>query len=83
MSEGQLMHIKSDGETLLVSGLPSNETIEWEMGTHYGYIHNSVGRIVDQFSFSWEKNKPSMLDFTEALQNWIEYYWAEWELAQA
>ena len=78
-----MLRMKSDGNTYVLTGLPFGETIEWVKGSHTAHCVNGGGRVVDQFSFSWEKNKPSMLDFTEALQNWIEYYWAEWELAQA
>ena len=46
-----------------------NETVQWE-GGHYAHIKNATGGI-EVFSFAWEKNKPTQLDFTEALENWI------------
>ena len=78
-----MLRITSDGETLTLHGLPFGETIEWDKRTHYAYCYNGGGRMVDQFSFAWEKNNPTMLDFTEAAQNFISYYFEENEYADA
>jgi len=43
--------------------------VTWE-GTHYAYVRFPDG-FQDLFSFAWEKNKPTQLDFTEALEGWI------------
>jgi hypothetical protein len=78
-----MLKMKSDGNTFVLTGLPFNETIEWVKGTHTAHCVNGAGRIVDVFTFSWEKNKTTMLDFTQAAQNFIEYYFEEKEYANA
>ena len=75
------LHIQTDRDTVTMTGLPYGEHVEWVKGTHTAYVHSGSGRIVDAFSFSWEKNSPTMLDFTESLHTWLDYYWEEWELA--
>jgi len=71
------LQLRSDGETITVYGLPMDETIEWDKRTHYAYCYNGGGYMVDSFSFAWEKNNPSMLDFQLALHNFIDYYFEE------
>jgi hypothetical protein len=78
-----MLRITSDRDTLTLHGLPFGETIEWLKGTHYAYCYNGGGHIVDEFSFAWEKNKTNMLDFMEAAQNFITYYFEENEYAGA
>ena len=82
MKGKHMLKMKSDGNTFVLTGLPFGETIEWNKRTHYAYCYNG-NKIVDSFSFAWEKNNPSMLDFTEAAQNFIEYYFEEKEYANA
>ena len=72
-----MLKMKSDGNTFVLTGLPFNETIEWVKGTHTAHCVNGAGRVVDVFTFSWEKNNTTMLDFTQAAQNFIEYYFEE------
>lgn len=52
--------------------------ITWSKGGHYAnistpnYHHNfETWSNIDCFSFAWEKNRTSMLDFTTALESWI------------
>lgn len=45
--------------------------IEWN-GGHYGNVFCD-GREVDVFSFAWEKNHPSAIDFVDAAISHIEY----------
>jgi len=78
-----VLKMKSDGNTFVLTGLPFNETIEWVKGTHTAHCVNGAGRVVDVFTFSWEKNKTTMLDFTQAAQIFIEYYFEEKEYANA
>ena len=76
-----MLRMKSDGNTFVLTGLPFGETIEWVKGTHTAHCVNGAGRVVDMFSFSWEKNKPTMVDFLSSAQSFIEYYFEELELA--
>ena len=45
-------------------------TIEWN-GAHYGRVFALDGFEVDVFSFAWEKDEPTQLDFTTALERWL------------
>jgi hypothetical protein len=42
--------------------------VEWERGSNYAYLE---GYVI--FSFSHHKKVTSQLDFTVALQEWMEY----------
>ena len=42
--------------------------VEWEVGSNFAYLEGYV-----MFSFAWHKNVTSQLDFTVALQEWMEY----------
>ena len=42
--------------------------VEWEWGSHFAYLEGYV-----MFSFGWNKKVASQLDFTVALQEWMEY----------
>ena len=42
--------------------------VEWERGSNYAYLEGFV-----MFSFSHHKKVTSQLDFTVALQEWMEY----------
>jgi hypothetical protein len=72
-----MLKMKSDGNTFVLTGLPFDETIEWHRGAHYAHCYSSSNRIVDSFSFAWEKNTTSMLDFTQAAQSFITYYFED------
>ena len=76
-----MLRMKSDGNTFVLTGLPFGETIEWVKGTHTAHCVNGAGRVIDVFTFSWEKNKTNSIDFLDAAKNFIEYYFEELELA--
>ena len=76
-----MLRMKSDGNTFVLTGLPFDETIEWVKGTHTAHCVNGGGRVVDVFTFSFEKNKPTMVDFLSSAQSFIEYYFEEKEYA--
>ena len=78
-----MLTMTTDRDTVTIHGLPFGEHIEWLKKTHYAYCYNGGGHIVDEFSFAWEKNKTTMLDFMEAAQNFITYYFEEKEYANA
>lgn len=64
------MRIYSKGDSLIACPGPAFGVIEWVKGTHTANVYlDNDGR--DVFTFAWEKNKPSMLDFTSALQTWM------------
>lgn len=44
--------------------------IQWN-GSHYGRVFDYFGNEFDCFSFAWEKDKPSALDFTTAADAYI------------
>jgi len=76
-----MLTMKTDRDTATIEGLPMGEYIEWVKKTHYAYCYNGGGRIVDQFSFAWEKSNPNMADFLDAATNFIDYYFEEKEYA--
>lgn len=76
-----MLKMKSDGNTYVLTGLPFGETIEWVKGTHTAHCVNGAGRVIDVFTFSFEKNKPNSLDFLDAAKGFIEYYFEENEYA--
>ena len=45
-------------------------TIEWN-GGHYGRVNLPDGSR-DYFSFDWEKNRPTALDFTTAVVSYLK-----------
>ena len=51
----------------------NGHTFEWIKGSHTVNISGLTPRDIDCFTFAWEKNRPSMLDFTTALQTHLEY----------
>ena len=63
------MQIISNGERMLA--LTDSHTIEWYIGSHTANVKGN-GRDIDCFTFAWEKNKTSMLDFTTALVSYLE-----------
>lgn len=42
----------------------------WVKGSHYAGIWNE-GIEIDCYTFAWEKNRASMLDFTTALVSYL------------
>ena len=68
------MQITSSAD-YMTAHLPNDIGVVWHKGSHYANIYegwNSTNPI-DCFSFAWEKNLTSQLDFTSALQSHIEY----------
>jgi hypothetical protein len=51
----------------------NSTTIVWDGRTHYAYCFDKFGHMIDMFSFAWEKNTPSQLDFTDAANNFFGY----------
>lgn len=69
------MHIYSDDFEL--TAVTDTLIIKWWKGSHTAGVFVKddpyVGIPHDVFSFAFEKNQTSMLDFTSALQNYLEY----------
>ena len=59
----------------MVAHLPNDIGVVWFKGSHYANVYDGWGSVnnVDCFSFSFEKNETSMLDFTTALESWMNY----------
>lgn len=64
------MQIISNGERMLA--LTDTLTVEWYIGSHTANVTSTRGDM-DVFTFSWDKNTTHMLDFTSALQNYLDY----------
>lgn len=66
------MRIDSNGDTL-VATLPESVGVVWNRGSHYANVYSGweSHNPINCFSFAWEKNYTSMLDFTTALENYI------------
>jgi hypothetical protein len=67
------MRIISNGSTLVALLDNDKGRIEWHKGSHYADIFDAQGKVQDPFSFGWEKNTTSMLDFTKSLHNYLSY----------
>jgi len=56
-----------------ITALTDDLIIRWIKGTHTAEVFRNDDLAYDVFTFGWEKNNPSMLDFTTSLQNYLEY----------
>ena len=63
------MQIISTPDTMIA--VVDDLTIRWRKGTHTANVFQ--GEEKDVFTFAWDKNETSMLDFTSALQSYLEY----------
>jgi hypothetical protein len=45
--------------------------LKWEIGTHTVMVNDMVSGHAETFSFGWENNKPTVLDFTESAERWL------------
>ena len=68
------MQITSSPE-YMTAQLPNDIGVVWRKGSHYANIYEgwTSTNPTDCFSFAWEKNTTTQLDFTSALQSHIEY----------
>lgn len=67
------MRIISKGDRLIAFPIANMGRVEWVKGSHTANVLSNTGGAVDVFTFAWDKDKASMLDFTTALQSHIEY----------
>ena len=58
----------------MVAHLPNDIGVVWFKGSHYANVYDGWRSVnpIDCFSFAFEKNKTSMLDFTESLAVYLE-----------
>jgi hypothetical protein len=56
----------------LIAELPRKREVLWRKGSHTANVFAGKDKFAhDVFTFSWEKNRASMLDFTSALETWM------------
>ena len=68
------MRIISKGDRLIAVPLANMSRVEWVKGSHTAEVYAGNDLFAhDVFTFAFEKNRTSMLDFTTALQSHIEY----------
>lgn len=54
--------------------LPRQTRVDWVKGSHTANVYMGHDAYAhDVFTFAWEKNRASMLDFTTALESWMNY----------
>jgi hypothetical protein len=58
----------------LTAKVSEDKGIIWRKGSHYANIYHGWNSTnpVDAFSFGWEHDHATMLDFTSALQTWMK-----------
>lgn len=64
------MQILSSGNDMIA--VVDDLTIRWRKGTHTANVFQAEEK--DVFTFAWDKNETSQLDFTSALQSYLEYH---------
>lgn len=47
--------------------------IEWHKGAHTAGLFNKAGTEVDAFTFRWDLNTPTIRDFRDALDRYLEF----------
>jgi hypothetical protein len=54
--------------------LPRQTRVDWLKGSHTANVFRGHDAYAyDVFTFAFEKNRASMLDFTTALESWMNY----------
>ncbi len=66
------MHITSSPE-YLTAQITDSLGVVWYKGSHYANVYEGFTSTnpIDCFSFAWEKDRTSMLDFTSALERFV------------
>lgn len=70
---GKLMNITSS-QDYMTATLPNDVGVVWYKGSHYANVYEGFNspNPIDCFSFAFEKNRTSQLDFTRSLQIYLE-----------
>lgn len=64
------MRIRSFDDFMIATFPITGVVHRWNKGSHTVNIYYG-NKEVDCYTFAWEKNNPSMLDFTTALQSYL------------
>ena len=65
------MRIISKSDRFIAFPLRNMGRVEWIKGSHTANVLSNTGEALDTFTFAWEKNRASMLDFTTSLQTYL------------
>lgn len=65
------MKIVSTGIGFFVEFPPTDIWHSWRQGSHTANVYHGFKEI-DCYTFAWEKNETSMLDFTNALESYLK-----------
>lgn len=65
------MRIISKSDRFIAFPLRNMGRVEWIKGSHTANVLSNTGEALDVFTFAWEKNRPTMLDFTTALEGYL------------
>lgn len=66
-----MLKIVSHGDSM--TAYWNDATFEWVKGSHTVNVYGLEPYPVDCFTFGFDKNRTSMLDFTETLQRHLDY----------
>lgn len=66
------MRIISKSDRLIAVPLRDMSRVEWIKGSHTANVLSNTGEALDVFTFAWDKDRASMLDFTSSLQRYLE-----------
>lgn len=64
------MHILSFDRSMIAFFYDTNVRHVWHKGSHTVNVFSGLDEI-DCYTFSWEKDNTSMLDFTTALESYL------------
>ena len=65
------MRIISKSDRFIAFPLRNMGRVEWIKGSHTANVLSNTGEALDVFTFAWEKDRASMLDFTTALEGYL------------
>lgn len=66
-----MMRIISKSDCMIATFPATGVWHKWEKGGHFVNVWRG-GTEIDVYSFAWDKDRPTMLDFTESLQRYLE-----------
>lgn len=66
------MRIYSDGDHMVAFFPATGVRHEWYKGSHTVNVTTQRGDM-DCYTFAWEKSRTNMLDFTSALEEYLNY----------
>jgi hypothetical protein len=69
---GVKMFTEIDKNKLSIT-LSDGNIVDWHIGSHTVQIYSPNGNIIDMFTFGWENNETTEVDFFRSLANFLEY----------